>query len=178
MRYTGACYRQLGVPELADLVDAVDWLTAEPWADASRVGITGYSYGGFMSAYALLASDRFALGIAGGGVYDWGMYDTIYTERYMSTPQDNPDGYVAGSPISYAENLRGNLLLIHGTGDDNVHYQGTEALIDRLIASNKHFTMMSYPMRSHGIFEGRGTRLHLFNLLTRYLNEHVPAGAR
>ena len=86
----GQCYRRLGVQELLDLEDAVDWLTHNPWADGSRVGITGYSYGGFMSAYALLASKKFALGVAGGGVYDWGMYDTIYTERYMSTPALNP----------------------------------------------------------------------------------------
>ena len=102
-------------------------------------------------------------------------YDTIYQERYMGLPQDNSEGYTKGSPITYAEQLKGNLLIVHGTGDDNVHFQGTEALINKLVEHNKPFTMMAYPNRSHGIFEGRGTRLHLFNLLTRYLREHVPA---
>lgn len=96
----------------------------------------------------------------------------------MSTPQDNPDGYRRGSPITYADQLQGNLLIVHGTGDDNVHYQGTEALVNKLVAHNKAFTMMAYPNRSHGIWEGQGTTRHLYGLFTRYLNEHLPPGPR
>ena len=96
----------------------------------------------------------------------------------MGTPQRNADGYRNGSPITYASQLVGNLLIVHGTGDDNVHYQGTEALINRLIGAGKHFTMMAYPNRSHGISEGAGTTRHLYGLLTRYLTENLPAGPR
>jgi dipeptidyl-peptidase-4 len=111
-------------------------------------------------------------------VPDQRLYDTIYQERYMGLPQENAEGYRLGSPITFAENLRGNLLVVHGTGDDNVHYQGTERLINALIAHGKDFTMMAYPNRSHGIYEGEGTTRHLFGLLTRYLNQHLPAGGR
>jgi len=103
-------------------------------------------------------------------------YDTIYQERYMGLPQDNEEAYKQGSPITFAEHLRGKLLVVHGTGDDNVHYQNTEALINKLIELNKPFTMMSYPNRTHAISEGTNTSLHLFELLTRYLHENLPAG--
>ncbi|MFH0944891.1 MAG: DPP IV N-terminal domain-containing protein [Planctomycetota bacterium] len=145
------CYKQLGVQELADLEDAVDWLTAHTWADASRVGITGMSYGGFMSAFALTHSDRFALGIAESGVYDWGMYDSIYTERFMSTPQKNPDGYAAASVLKAAGNLKGHLLLTHGVMDDNVHVQNAMQLIFALQKAGKQFDFMLYPQSRHGI---------------------------
>jgi dipeptidyl-peptidase-4 len=107
-------------------------------------------------------------------VADQRYYDTIYQERYMGLPSDNPEGFKNGSPITFAHQLKGNLLLVHGTGDDNVHYQNSEALINALIKENKPFTMMSYPNRSHGISEGRNTQRHLFELLTRYLHEHLP----
>jgi len=105
-------------------------------------------------------------------------YDTIYQERYMGLPDENAEGYRRGSPVTYADGLEGNLLLMHGTGDDNCHYQGTEELIDALIAANKPFTMMAYPNRSHSIREGPGTRRHLYELLTRYLEENLAAGPR
>jgi dipeptidyl-peptidase-4 len=105
-------------------------------------------------------------------------YDTIYQERYMGLPEMNAEDYRAGSPITYADQLKGNLLVVHGTGDDNVHYQGTEQLINALVAANKPFSMMAYPNRSHGIYEGEGTTLHLFSLLTRYLETHLEAGGR
>jgi dipeptidyl-peptidase-4 len=111
-------------------------------------------------------------------VPDQRFYDTVYQERYMGLPQDNAEGYRKGSPITYAHQLEGNLLLVHGTGDDNVHYQGTEALINRLIEAGKPFDMMAYPNRTHGIYEGAGTTLHVYSLLTRYLMDHVPAGGR
>ena len=111
-------------------------------------------------------------------VPDIRLYDTIYQERYMGLPQDNPEDYDQASPITFADRLQGNLLIVHGTGDDNVHYQGTERLINALIAANKRFTMMAYPNRSHGIFEGSGTRLHLYTLLTEFLKEKMPPGPR
>jgi dipeptidyl-peptidase-4 len=100
-------------------------------------------------------------------------YDTIYQERYMGLPSDNVEGYRNGSPVNFAKQLKGNLLIVHGTGDDNCHYLGVETLIDELIVHNKHFTMLAYPNRSHGIYEGRNTTRHLYESLTRYLQTHV-----
>jgi dipeptidyl-peptidase-4 len=105
-------------------------------------------------------------------------YDTIYEERYMGLPGDNPDGYLQGSAINFSHQLQGDLLLVHGTGDDNCHYQGTEALINELVRLNKPFSLMAYPNRSHSISEGVNTTRHLRELLTRYLTENLPAGAR
>ena len=107
-------------------------------------------------------------------VPDMRYYDTIYQERYMGLPQENREDFLAGSPITHVENLEGNLLIVHGTADDNVHYQNHEMLVNALIAANKQFTMMSYPNRSHGIYEGRNTRRHLYTLLTNYLMSNVP----
>jgi dipeptidyl-peptidase-4 len=106
-------------------------------------------------------------------VPDLHYYDTIYQERYCGLPQDHPAEWKESSPITFAKQLKGNLLIIHGTGDDNVHYQGTEALINALIAANKPFSMMSYPNRSHGIYEGPGTQRHLFGLMTKYIKERL-----
>jgi dipeptidyl-peptidase 4 len=117
------------------------------------------------------------LGMAVAPMSDLHYYDTIYQERYYGLPKDHPDDWKQNSPITFAGQLKGNLLIVHGTGDDNVHFQATEALFNALIGANKQFSMMEYPNRSHGIFEGPGTQRHLFGLLTRYLNEHLPAGA-
>jgi dipeptidyl-peptidase 4 len=111
-------------------------------------------------------------------VPDVRFYDSIYQERFCGLPQEHPDEYKQSSPITFANQLKGNLLIVHGTGDDNVHYQGTEALIDALVAADKPFTMMAYPNRSHGIYEGRGTTRHLYGLLIRYLVEKLPPGPR
>jgi dipeptidyl-peptidase-4 len=148
---TESCYRRLGVMELSDIEDAVRWLVAHPWADAERVGITGYSYGGFMTAYALTHSDLFALGIAGGGVYDWRMYDTIYTERYMSTPELNPEGYAETSVLQAAGRLQGRLILEHSTMDDNVHMQNAMQLAYALQKAGRPFELMLYPQNRHGV---------------------------
>ena len=122
--------------------------------------------------------DIYHTGISAAPVADEKYYDTIYQERYMGTPQENPEGYKEGSPITHAGGLKGNLLLVHGTGDDNVHYQNSEALINKLVELNKKFTMMAYPNRSHGIYEGKNTTRHLYELLTGYLLENLPAGGR
>jgi len=122
--------------------------------------------------------ELYSTALAVAPLTDWRFYDTIYTERYMGLPSENAEGYEAASAITYADGLKGNLLIVHGTGDDNVHYQGTEALMNALIAAGRQFTVMPYPGRSHGIFEGRGTTLHVYTLLTSYLNEHMPPGPR
>ena len=116
----------------------------------------------------------YTTGVAIAAVSDQRVYNNIYQERYMGLPQENPEDFIAGSPITHAKNLEGNLLLIHGTADDNVHYQSAELLINELIAQDKQFQMMSYPNRSHGIREGENTRKHLFTLITDYILEHVP----
>ncbi len=117
--------------------------------------------------------DLYKMAMAIAFVSNQRYYDTIYQERYMGLPEDNKEGFKNGSPITFAHQLEGNLLIIHGTGDDNVHYQNFEALVNELIKHNKHFTMMSYPNRSHGIYEGENTTRHLYELLTRYLKENL-----
>jgi len=154
LKWTAEAYKQLGMPELHDLEDAVAWLCANPWADANRVGITGYSYGGFMSAWAMLASDKFKLAVAGGGVYDWRMYDTVYTERYMQTPAMNKAGYDQTSCIQRADQLNPNgfLHMHHGVMDDNVHLQNMMQLAFALQKSGAtNWSMMAYPQTRHGI---------------------------
>ena len=150
-KWTGACYKQFGVTELQDFEDAIDWLAKNPWVDASKVGITGWSYGGYMTAYALTHSKKFALGLAGAGVYDWHLYDTIYTERYMSTPALNPEGYKVSSVVEAAKNLHGHLQIVHGSMDDNVHMQNAMQLAYQLQLADKDFEMMIYPKSRHGL---------------------------
>jgi len=145
------CYKRLGLQELADLEDAVAWVCANRQGDPARVGITGGSYGGFMSALAMTHSDKFALAIAASGVFDWRMYDTIYTERYMSTPALNPDGYAATSVVEHAANLHGHLVITHGEMDDNVHLQNAVQLVYALQKAGKDFEFVLYPQSRHGI---------------------------
>ena len=150
--HTGTCYKQLGVQELKDLEDAVDHVCATLGGDPARVAISGWSYGGFMAAYALTHSTKFALGFAGAGVHDWRLYDTIYTERYMQTPETNAAGYDAGSVVKAAKNLHGHLVLLHGTMDDNVHLQNTMQLLWELQRAGKqNVELMVYPRSRHGL---------------------------
>jgi dipeptidyl-peptidase-4 len=172
-------YRKMGLLNSQDQANAVKAVSKWPFVDASRIGVWGWSGGGSSSLNAILRyPDLYRVAMAVAPVPDIRYYDTIYQERYCGLPQDHPDEYKQSSPITFAGQLQGQLLVVHGTGDDNVHYQGTEALINALVAANKSFTMMSYPNRSHGIYEGRGTRLHLFNLLTRFLKEKLPPEPR
>lgn len=150
-RSAWTAYRNLGKQELADLTDAVEWLKRQPFVDGARIGLSGHSYGGFMTAYALTHSDLFAAGIAGAPVTDWRLYDSIYTERYMDTPQNNPDGYAESSVVAAAKNLRGRLLLLHGAMDDNVHLQNTMQLVHALQEADRPFELMIYPRARHGI---------------------------
>ncbi len=152
----GACsawtaYKQLGVQELKDIKEAIEWLRDKPYVDDDRIGMSGHSYGGFMTAYALTHSKLFAGGIAGAPVTDWRLYDTIYTERYMDTPQNNPEGYEKTSVVKAAENLHGKLLIIHGATDDNVHIENTFNLVNVLQRADKKFELMIYPRYRHGV---------------------------
>jgi dipeptidyl aminopeptidase/acylaminoacyl peptidase len=152
----GACsawsaYRQLGVQELKDIETAVRWLAKHPYVDPARIGMSGHSYGGFMTAYALTHSKLFAAGVAGAPVTDWRNYDSIYTERYMSTPQENPEGYKASSVVAAAASLHGKLLIAHGLMDDNVHAQNSLQLVQALQQADKSFEVMVYPRDRHGI---------------------------
>ena len=150
--HTGTCYKHLGVQELKDLEDAVDHVCAKFGGDPARVAISGWSYGGFMAAYALTHSKKFALGLAGAGVHDWRLYDTIYTERYMQTPETNAKGYAATSVIQAAKNLHGHLVLVHGSMDDNVHLQNTMQLLWELQRAGKQdVELMIYPRSRHGL---------------------------
>jgi dipeptidyl-peptidase-4 len=170
-------YRKMGIVSSADQANAAKAIAKWPFVDPSRIGIWGWSGGGSSTLNAMFRyPDVYSLGISVAPVPDLRYYDTIYQERYGGLPKDHPEEWKQSSPITFASQLKGNLLLIHGTGDDNVHYQGTEALIDALIATNKQFSMMSYPNRSHSIAEGPGTQRHLFGLMTRYLHEKMPPG--
>jgi dipeptidyl-peptidase-4 len=122
--------------------------------------------------------DLYKVGVSVAPVPDQKLYDTIYQERYMGLPDENAEGYRIGSPLNFAEGLRGKLLLVHGSGDDNVHSQGTEKLVNRLVELGKPFDFMLYPNRSHSISEGKGTSLHLFTLIARYILQNLPAGPR
>ena len=162
-------YLQLGKYETIDQIDAAIYFGALPYIDASRIGIYGWSYGGYMSALCLtLGADVFKLGIAVAPVTNWRFYDTIYTERYMRTPQENPDGYDDNSPINHVDKMTGKFLLIHGSADDNVHLQNTMVFAEKLVQANKQFDQMIYTDRNHGI-SGGNTSLHLHTLMTNFV---------
>jgi dipeptidyl-peptidase-4 len=173
-------YGRIGVLSSREQADAVRALTrGRPYLDSTRVAIWGWSGGGSSTLQAMFRySEVYQVGMSVAPVPDQRLYDTIYQERYMGLPSENGDGYRLASPITFADGLHGRLLLVHGSGDDNVHYQGTERLVNRLVTLGKQFDFMAYPNRSHCICEGRGTTLHIYSTLTRYLLEHLPAGGR
>ncbi|HET7564051.1 MAG TPA: S9 family peptidase, partial [Gemmatimonadaceae bacterium] len=174
-----AIYKNIGSIAVEDQTAAARaMLDKYSYIDSSRVGVWGWSGGGSSTLSLLFRSpDVYRMGMAVAPVTDQRYYDTIYEERYMGLPQEDPEAYHRASPITYVTGLKGDLLLVHGSGDDNVHFQNSEALINALVAANKPFSMMDYPNRTHCICEGRNTSRHLFELLTRYLHEHLPAGA-
>ena len=168
-------YRKIGILATADQTAAARAIAQRPYVDASRIGVWGWSGGGSMTLNLLFRSpDVYRMGMAVAPVTDLRFYDTIYTERYMGLPQDNAEDYRQASPVTFANALRGDLLLVHGSGDDNVHFQNSETLINALVAAGKPFQMMDYPNRTHCICERQGTTIHLYSLLTRYLEEHLP----
>lgn len=180
----GAAWRKIVYGTVGELsakeqAAAIRALTAErPYLDPARVAIWGWSGGGSNTLNAMFRYPHvYKVGVSVAPVPDQRLYDTIYQERYMGLPDGNRKGYLAGSPIHFAEGLRGRLLVLHGTGDDNVHYQGTERLINRLIKLGKTFDMMAYPNRSHSLSEGPGTSLHVYRLIARYLMENMPPEA-
>ncbi len=164
-------YKQLGKYELEDLTAVLRQMEAKPYVDKRKTGIWGWSFGGFMATNALLQQpDLFDFAVAVAPVTNWRFYDTVYTERYMQTPQENPGGYDDNSPLSYAENLKGDLLLVHGTADDNVHAQNTYRLAKALQSQGKTFRMMLYPDKNHGIYGG-SVRYQLYKTMTEFLTE-------
>ena len=165
-------YRNLGELELRDLEDGVSYLKKLPYVDGGRIGIWGWSYGGYMTAYALTHSTTFKVGIAGAPVTDWRNYDSIYTERYMGLPKDNPEGYRKSSVLEAAGNLHGKLLLIHGLIDDNVHPQNSVQLIEALQKAGKQFDFMVYPASRHGVSQPHRVK-HLQKLMTRFITENL-----
>ena len=173
-------YGKLGIIPPADHAAAVQKLVETySFIDASRVGIWGWSGGGTSTMNAMFKHpDIYSTGIAVAGVSRYDIYDTIYQERYMGLPSTNPEGYFNGSPINFVSGLEGNLMIIHGTGDDNVHYQSCEMVVNELVKQGKIFSMMAYPMRAHGIYERKGTTQHLYKTMLKYWVENLPAGAR
>ena len=166
-------YQQLGKLETEDQIEANRYLAKLPYVDGSRIGIFGWSYGGYMSSLCLLkGADEFKMAIAVAPVTNWRYYDSIYTERYMRTPQENASGYDDNSPINHVEKLKGKYLLVHGSADDNVHYQNTMEMTNALVNANKQFDLFIYPNKNHGIYGGY-TRLHLFTKMTNFIKENL-----
>jgi dipeptidyl-peptidase-4 len=165
--------KELGKYEVEDQIAAAKKLGAMNYIDASRVGIWGWSYGGFMSSNCLLkGNDTFSMAIAVAPVTNWRFYDSIYTERYMTTPQENASGYDQNSPINHVDKLKGKYLLVHGSADDNVHVQNTMRMVEALVQANKQFEWAIYPDKNHGIYGGN-TRIHLYNKMTNFIKENL-----
>jgi dipeptidyl-peptidase-4 len=172
-------YRKIGQLNIRDQAMAAKEVLKWPFVDTSRIAVWGWSGGGSATLNLMFQfPDIYKTGIAIAAVGSIFTYDNIYQERYMGLPQENRQDYINGSPVSHARDLKGNLLYIHGTGDDNVHYQNAELLINELIKYNKQFQFMPYPNRTHSISEGAGTFDHLTTLYTTYLREHCAPGPR
>ncbi|HXE80537.1 MAG TPA: prolyl oligopeptidase family serine peptidase [Vicinamibacterales bacterium] len=169
-------YGRLGELELQDLEDGIAWLRQQPWVDPSRILLSGWSYGGFMTAYALTHSTSWSAGIVGAPVTDWRNYDTIYTERYMKLPQNNPEGYRRTAPRFAADRLNGRILLVHGTIDDNVHIQNSMQFAYELQRAGKSFEMMVYPRSRHAITDP-SLNTHLRQLMFDFVMRTI-GGAR
>jgi dipeptidyl-peptidase 4 len=166
-------YLQLGHYETIDQIEAAKWLGTQPFVDKTRIGIFGWSYGGYMSSLCLLkGNDVFKSAIAVAPVTNWKWYDSIYTERYMQTNQENVKGYAENSPVYFADRLKGNYLLVHGMADDNVHFQNSVEMVNALVKANKQFDTYYYPNRNHGISGGLA-RLHLYTKMTRFVMEKL-----
>lgn len=173
-KFVKMTYKELGKYELEDHIEGARYLASLPFVDGSRLGIWGWSYGGYMSSLAMTkGAGTFKTGIAVAPVTNWRYYDNIYTERYMQRPQENATGYDGNSPTTYANKLQGNFFLVHGTGDDNVHFQNSVVLEDGLINAGKQFRSFYYPDKNHGMAPGARVRTHLYTMLTDYLLEKL-----
>jgi dipeptidyl-peptidase-4 len=161
-------YLQLGKLETEDMIAVAKVVQSWSYVDADRIGVMGWSYGGYMASLCMTkGADIFKMGIAVAPVTNWRWYDNIYTERFMRTPQENAAGYDDNSPINHVSKLKGSFLIIHGSGDDNVHVQNTLEMVDALVTENKDFEMFIYPNKNHGIYGGY-TRLNLFNKMLKF----------
>jgi dipeptidyl-peptidase-4 len=174
-KYFRKCvYGKKGIISSHDQAEAAKYLMSWDFVDQNRIGIWGWSGGGSMTLNMLFRyPEIYKVGVAVAPVTDLKLYDTIYEERYMGLPSDNAEAYRLGSPITFAHQLEGKLLLVHGTADDNVHFQNSELLVNELIKHNKKFIFLPYPNRSHGIYEGTGTRMHLYGNLTDFILENL-----
>lgn len=171
-------YLQLGKYETEDMITLAKYMAAQPYVDADRIGIYGWSYGGFMAANGITkGSDVISTAVSVAPVTNWRYYDNIYTERYMRTPQENPEGYDQNSPVFHTDKIKGNYLLVHGSGDDNVHYQNAMELVKSMIEQDKEFELMIYPNKNHGIYgsyeNGGNVRMHLFKKINAFLFKHL-----
>ena len=165
--------KELGKYEVEDQIDAAKVIGNYPYVDKTRIGIFGWSFGGFMASNCIMkGADVFKTAIAVAPVTNWRFYDSIYTERYMQTPQENASGYDDNSPINHVSKLKGNFLLIHGTADDNVHVQNSMQMIEALVQANKQFDWAIYPDKNHGIYGGY-TRIQLYNKMTNFIKEKL-----
>jgi dipeptidyl-peptidase-4 len=172
-KFKKVIYKQLGKYEIEDQITAAKWLGNQSYIDKSRIGIFGWSFGGYMSSLALTkGADVFKLGIAVAPVTNWRYYDSVYTEKFLQTPQENPEGYDQNSPTTFAQLLKGKFLLIHGTADDNVHFQNSMEFSEALIQNKKQFDFMAYPDKNHGIFGGQ-TRPQLYEKMTNFILENL-----
>jgi dipeptidyl-peptidase-4 len=168
-------YLELGKYETQDMITTAKFLARQPYVDSSAIGIFGWSYGGYMSSLAITKGNEvFQSAIAVAPVTNWRYYDNIYTERFMRRPQENASGYDENSPINHVDKLKGQYLLVHGSADDNVHYQNAMEMANALIKENKAFEMMFYPNRNHGIYSDNA-RLHLYELMTGFLHRSLKA---
>ena len=168
-------YKDLGRMECEDAIEAARWLGKQSWVDKDRIGIWGWSFGGYLSTLSLLkGNDVFKMAIAVAPVMNWRYYDNIYTERYLGLPQDNAKGYDDNSPLNFADRLQGNYLLIHGTGDDNVHFQNSAEMVEKLENAGKQFEFRIYPNKNHSIYDATGnTRLNLYQLMTDFIERKL-----
>ena len=165
-------YQQLGRLESDDQIAAAKQLASLPYVDSKRIGIWGWSFGGFMSTLCMCKSDVFAAGIAVAPVINWRFYDSVYTERYLRRPDQNESGYDKNSPLTYADKMSGKYFIIAGTADDNVHYQNQMEMVDALVQAGKQFRMFSYPNRNHSIYGGK-VRSHLYNMMLSFVEEEL-----
>jgi dipeptidyl-peptidase-4 len=168
-------YLQLGKLEIEDQIDAANWLGQKSFVDSNNIGHWGWSYGGFMSSLAITkGADAFSAAVAVAPVTSWRYYDNIYTERFMRTPQENPNGYDDNSPINHVDKIRGKYLLIHGTADDNVHFQNSAQMVKALVKANVDFESMYYPDKNHGISGGAdNTSYHLWSKMTNWILQNL-----
>jgi dipeptidyl-peptidase-4 len=171
--FKNSTYKQLGKFEVADQIETAKYLGTLPYVDKSRIGTWGWSFGGYLSSLCITkGADYFKTAIAVAPVTNWRYYDNVYTERYMSLPQENAEGYDDNSPINHVKKLKGKYLLVHGSGDDNVHYQNSMEMISALVKENKQFDLFIYPDKNHSIMGGN-TRLHLYTKMTNFILENL-----